>query len=416
MRIVYFTIDNVNDNVILAQTFPLLGRLAALPGVEGVHLFALQKQDDEGYRRWLPGAVRVRVARNHGIWHPLTLFNLVRLALAAWAYARPGAALFGRNPVSLACLSLAAMRRRTRLILDYRGVLSEEYVLQGKIAPRGRPHRLLRGLEGWAIRRADSVLCVSERLRRRTRAWQRDAAEKTIVIPCCYDPRLAHRDDRAMERLRTELGLDPARDFVLVYAGSLSAWNRPEAVLAAHRDFRAVHERTRLLLLTGNLAEARVVFGEEADVLLRSVPHGDIQPYLALADLGLLLRSRSPVNRVASPVKFAEYLACGVPVLVSPGVGDCPAIVRQERVGYVADETLSCAQVVADVRANRSAFRARCRDVATRYFDGDRHLASYTALVTGHVGRARGRGPDGRPDGSASDAGVTEAGSPGVQT
>ena len=383
MRIVYFTIDNINDNVILAQTFPLLGRLGGLPGVEGVDLFALQKTGDEGYHRLLPAAVRVRVGRNHGIRHPITWLHLARLSLAAWACARPGTVLMGRNPVSLFCLGLAALRRRTRLILDYRGILSEEFALQGKIVRRGRMHRFLRGLEGWALRRADGVLCVSARLRRRTRGWRREAAGKLVVIPCCYDPHLTQTDDAAVERVREELGLDPTRDFVLVYAGSLSAWNRPEAVLAAYRGFRAIQERTRLLLLTGNLSEAQAMFGREAGVMIRSVPHSEIQHYLALADLGLLLRDRSPVNRVASPVKFAEYLACGVPVLVSPGVGDCPEIVRRERVGYVFGEALPLDRVAAEIRANRATIRVRCREVAARHFDGDRYLAVYRELVTG---------------------------------
>jgi glycosyltransferase involved in cell wall biosynthesis len=383
MRIVYFTIDNINDNVILAQTFPMLRRLAGLPGVERIDLFALQKTGGEEYRRRLPASVRVRVGRNHGIWHPWTWLHLARLSVAAWACARPGAVLFGRNPVSLCCLSLAALRRRTRLILDYRGVLSEEYVLQGKVARRSWLHRLLRHLEGWALGRADGILCVSERLRRRCRGWHPDAAKDAVVIPCCYDPILVRRNDMAMERLRADLAVNAVQDFVLVYAGSLSAWNRPDLILAAYRAIRTVHAGTKLLLLTGSVTEARAIFGRETGVIIRSVAHADIQHYLALADLGLLLRDRGSVNRVASPVKFAEYLACGVPVLVSPGVGDCPGIVERESVGYVLRPDLPWERVLGEIRAQRETFRTRCLDVAARYFDADRYLASYKVLITG---------------------------------
>lgn len=385
MRIVYFTIDNINDNVILAQTFPMLGRLAGLPDVEGIDLFALHKSGGEEYRRVLPPAVRVRVGRNCGIWHPLTWLHLLRLSVAAWACAESGAVLFGRNPISLLCLGLAALRQRTRLILDYRGILSEEYVLQGKIARRGWIHRRLRHLEWWALGRADGILCVSERLRRRCRGWRPDAAEKATIIPCCYDPHLARRDETTVTRLRMELGVETARDFVLVYAGSLSAWNRPDLILAAYHAFRSFDAGTKLLLLTGSAAEARAIFGREAGVIVRSVPHADIQHYLALADLGLLLRDRSSVNRVASPVKFAEYLACGVPVLVSPGVGDFAGMVAREGVGFVLREDLPLERVASEVRMQRATLRRRCMDVAARYFDGDRYLSQYRGLVTGRA-------------------------------
>ena len=385
MRIVYFTIDNINDNVILAQTLPMLGRFARLPDVGGIDFFALRKTGGDEYRRDLPAAVRVRVGRNYGIWHPLTWLNLLRLSVAAWACAEPGAVLVGRNPVSLFCLGLAASRRRTRLILDYRGILSEEYVLQGKIARKGRIHRSLRQLERWALGRADGILCVSERLRRRCRGWCPDAAKKAVVIPSCYDPNLARRNDTTATHLRIELGLNSARDFVLVYAGSLSAWNRPDLILTAYRTLRAAHADTKLLLLTGSATEARLIFGREAGVIVRSVAHTDIQQYLALADLGLLLRDRSPVNRVASPVKFAEYLACGVPVLVSPGVGDFAGMVAREGVGFVLREDLPLERVASEVRMQRATLRRRCMDVAARYFDGDRYLSQYRGLITGRA-------------------------------
>jgi len=382
MRILYLTIDNINDNVILAQTFPFLGRLAALPGIDGIDLFALKKDRDDRYRASVPSAaIRIRTGTNSGIWHPLTLFHLARLALIAWWQARPGTVLIGRNPMSLLCLAPAALWRTNRLVLDYRGLLSEEYVLQRKIAKHGWMHRLLRRLEGWAIRRADLIVCVSERLSRRALRWRPECAGKILVVPCCYDPQLAKRDDRKVQRLRQEFGLDPHQDFVLTYAGSLSAWNRPEAILAIFRAFRAIHLRTRLLVLTGDLPAAQLTFGGEPGVILRAVPHGEIQNYLTVGDLGLLLRERNSVNRVASPVKFAEYLACGLPVLVSPGVGDFTHLVCAEQVGYVLEPGLSLARVVSEIRGNRSAFRRRCQEVAAHSFDGDRYLSAYKWLI-----------------------------------
>lgn len=382
MRIVYLTIDNINDNVILAQTFPFLGRLAALPGIEGIDLLALRKDGGDGYRSSVPSAaIRIRTGINYGIWHPLTLFHLLRLALIAWWRARPGAVLIGRNPVSFFCLTPAALWRRTRLVLDYRGLLSEEYVLQDKITKRGCMHRLLRGLEGWALHRADAIVCVSQCLHRRTLRWRPECAGRILVVPCCYDPALAKRDDRMVQRLREEFGLDPRQDFVLTYAGSLSAWNRPEAILAVFRAFRAVYSHARLLVLTGDPSAGQAIFGGEPGVILRSVPHGQIQNYLAVADLGLLLREPNSVNRVASPVKFAEYLACGLPVLVSPGVGDFSDFVLAEQVGFVLEAALSLAHVVSEIRGNRSALRIRCQEVAARSFDGDRYLSAYTWLV-----------------------------------
>ena len=227
MRVLYLTIDNVNDNVILAQTLPFLGRLAALPGVEAVRLYALRKEGGERFRDYLPVRVHVHLGENHGLWSPRTWGNLACLAWSARRAAARGTLCIGRNPVSLACLVPAARRANGRLVLDYRGLLSEEYVLQGKVARGGILHRLLRRLEGWALCRADRVLCVSHRLATRARRWRPRASGKLAVVPCACDPDVARRDEGAVAAVRRELSLEADRDLVLVYAGSLSAWNRP---------------------------------------------------------------------------------------------------------------------------------------------------------------------------------------------
>jgi hypothetical protein len=48
-----------------------------------------------------------------------------------------------------------------------------------------------------------------------------------------------------------------------------------------------------------------------------SVPQSQVADYLVAADAGFLLRDASSVNRVSVPVKIGEYLAAGVPVVVS---------------------------------------------------------------------------------------------------
>jgi glycosyltransferase involved in cell wall biosynthesis len=410
MRVIYCTIDNVNDNVILAQTLPFLGRLARLPGVEAVHLLALRKHGGEKFRAYLSGGIRVRLAENRGRFHPLTLLRVASLAWAAWRLVGGADVCIGRNPVSVLCLWPAARLRGARLVFDYRGILSEEYVLQGRIARRGAMHRLLRALEGWVLDHVDATVCVSHRLAARARRWRARRAVETAVVPCCCDARVARAAEVAVDSRRRELGLDPTRDFVLLYAGSLSAWNAPHEMLAVYWACRETEAATRFLVLTEDTDRAAVVLGAAPDVLVRAVPHADIGSYLAVGDLGLLIRSSSPVNRVASPVKFGEYLACGVPVLVSPGVGDCPAIVEREQAGFVLRDDRLLADIVAEIRRERAAFRARCRRVAAALFDAERYTAVYRGLLAGEVGSAPGRRreraahraatrPPARPDG-----------------
>jgi glycosyltransferase involved in cell wall biosynthesis len=99
-----------------------------------------------------------------------------------------------------------------------------------------------------------------------------------------------------------------------------------------------------------------------------------VPAYLGAADLGLLLRERTLVNEVASPVKFGEYLAAGVPVVITDGVGDLSTLVNDRGVGVVLsaeawDERMSgnvkkVGAFLANYDRDASGMRERCRVVA----------------------------------------------------
>ena len=84
-----------------------------------------------------------------------------------------------------------------------------------------------------------------------------------------------------------------------------------------------------------------------------------------MGDVGLLLRDDLPVNRVASPTKFAEYCLCGLPVLTTPYVGDFSEYVRQFSLGYQVDlSNLQADKALLTFLQNVHERRARiCRSV-----------------------------------------------------
>ena len=68
---------------------------------------------------------------------------------------------------------------------------------------------------------------------------------------------------------------------------------------------------------------------------VRSATHEEVPGLLNASDLGLLLLRPSPNIRTASPAKFAEYLNSGLPVLITPDVGDFSELVVKDEVGAI---------------------------------------------------------------------------------
>lgn len=378
IRLTYLTLDHLDDEVVKAQSIPWLRMLLDAGLVAGVGLHGAVKGDQQTYHAAIGNSpIRVATAPNRGIWSPRTWVNFLRLGLSA---GRSGAdILVGRGPFSL--LLLATSRRgKRRLVLDARGLLAEEFALQRRYPPRGLRHRIFRRMERAAVRRADAILCVSRRLATFLRRMSATDGGRFWVVPCCAEPAVLLGDAGPDPSLRAGLGLAPEA-FVVAYAGSISRWNRLEPMLDVFRAIQAADLGARFLLLTRDVDAVRRAQLEHADLqsalILKAVPHVEVGRYLRLADIGLLLRDRHLVNRVASPVKFAEYLACGLPVLISAGVGDYSEMVAASRVGFVCSNPPVMEEIIRAIRADREGFRRRCRELAVRQFDRGAYLAAY---------------------------------------
>jgi glycosyltransferase involved in cell wall biosynthesis len=199
--------------------------------------------------------------------------------------------------------------------------------------------RLLRRIEGIALRKSDHIFCVSDALRvRLTERWGLEGRPMD-VIPSCADPNLFRFDPMARERMRAHLKL--ADRMIMVYSGSMYRWQLVDKIIGLARHVMRTNPRLHLLLLTPDLAEARRTLSAAlpaGSYTFLHVPHSRMPHYLAAADVGLLIRQAHALNQVACPTKFAEYVMCGLPVLVTDGLGDLAEFVRGQRIGLVLSD------------------------------------------------------------------------------
>lgn len=72
-----------------------------------------------------------------------------------------------------------------------------------------------------------------------------------------------------------------------------------------------------------------------SDVMVIQVPHGEVARYLCAADVGVLLRENTLTNKVASPIKFSEYMCCGLPCIISGNIGDTEEIIGEGNAGII---------------------------------------------------------------------------------
>jgi len=177
---------------------------------------------------------------------------------------------------------------------------------------------LARWAERWILRRADRVVVVSEVLAEHVRRLG-VRPERVIVLPNGVDPRLFHTDlDGGDVRLR--LGLGPR--FVVGFSGTLKPWHGVDHLLRAVARARQDEADIELLLIGDgpereNLTTlARHLGLAEHTHFVGSVPHDQVGRHLAACDV--LTAPYGPLEQhYFSPLKVAEYLAAGRPVIAS---------------------------------------------------------------------------------------------------
>lgn len=312
--------------------------------------------------------------------------NLVNMAatLRQLARARAIGHAYVRGIWGAVIIALAGLRGRLPYVFDVRGDLGDELVAGGSPAYK---RAIYLAIERWSIRGATQVSAVTNALANVVSSGH--GGRNVAVVPCCIDAdAMTAPPDLAAAR-REELGYRPG-DVVLVYAGGLSHYQQVPAMLAMWRRLRDEPQLYFLLLTNDDPHKSTAVVGDLGDFGGRlrhlSLPRAQVPTTLGAADIGFMLRDSRLLNRVASPVKFPEYLCAGLSIVGSPGTGDASALIERHDLGVLADPDdvdRGVAAIRALIAMRRSApedCRARARDVVQRVYDWRAQSATFAQL------------------------------------
>jgi glycosyltransferase involved in cell wall biosynthesis len=178
----------------------------------------------------------------------------------------------------------------------------------------------------------------------------------------------------------------------MVFPGRVGRWHYTEETFGVVRGVLDADPSAFLLVLTPELEAARTLARRllpQGRYHIQAAAHADVPRFLRASDLGLLLRAQDPINVAACPTKFGEFMMCGLPVLISEGIGDCSAFVAEHAAGVVLerpDPALAVQRIAALRGEPEVARRARIAAAGRERFSRQRHAAElaagYRALLT----------------------------------
>jgi glycosyltransferase involved in cell wall biosynthesis len=264
------------------------------------------------------------------------------------------------------------------------------YMLQTGTWQRWDPKYLVqRRWEEQVKRNASALITVSHGYAQHLREREGISLSRLRTVPCWVDSDRFRLDPQARFLLRQQLGIGDR--LAVVYAGKFGGIYSPLHDLAILRDLQqGLGQPIYLMLLTS--ADPDAVnqqindAGFSADqVFVQRVPYDHVNAYLNAADLAVSFINSGPWSFACSAIKHGEYWACGLPVLMPPGVGDEAGWLENEQAGAIAPFSDPAAVRAAAIRLrvilDEPDHRERIRAIGLRERGAASLLTTYSWLL-----------------------------------
>lgn len=265
-----------------------------------------------------------------------------------------------------------------RLVIDVRSSLTAE-IHEYDSFPNPQLRKEIKKTEEEAILGADFRIAVSEAMVQHWRDEYGYSDNKHVVIPCTLNRSVFEKHElkeHAIAERRIELGY-AEDDIILIFSGSSAPWQGKvlkEQVL----DHYLQKEKHHLIFLSKpNELIDRLSQAHPGRVKRFWLSHEEVPDFLQIGDYGMLLREQSVTNKVASPAKFAEYLAAGLKVLISHNLGDFSNLVKAENLGFLVKEN----EELPSLSSVTFEEKKRLNTLALNQFSKEYHDKEYNAIL-----------------------------------
>lgn len=163
-----------------------------------------------------------------------------------------------------------------------------------------------------------------------------------ITVPCAVNPSLFFVDGKKRMIMREKYNIADD-EIVGVYAGKFGGLYLKEATFTLYRAAFHYFKSFFLVILAPPeyhdwiWQQLQRVECPLSRVIVEHATHQAVPDYLNMSDFGFATYKSRPSHKFLSPVKLAEFWACGLPVVLTKGTGDESSFVEEETAGVLFD-------------------------------------------------------------------------------
>lgn len=270
-------------------------------------------------------------------------------------------------PITLSAITVKKLIKKLKIIFDPRSPFPEENItIMWKY--NSLSYQLWKYLEKEYLKESDITIAISNTYVEHFKRIYADT--KFEVIPNNADVTKFTMDNEFRKYFRKYLGIDET-ELLFVYSGSLgNPWNDPEVYAKFIIKLRELDIKHNFLFLTNNVNNLKKVFDEYSiksnEYFVFPIHFNEMPKYLSAADFGLNLMERKDI-RIS--IKTVEYLAMGLPIVITSNVIGANEIVEQHCIGFVIEDIESInMDKLKNFIYQKKRISLRCRNLASEKF------------------------------------------------
>jgi len=276
-----------------------------------------------------------------------------------------------------------------KFIFDMRGLVPDEQVYCGNWRKSSLKYKGAKYIERKLLHSADTIVVVTETFRDYVQNVLSSGLLKNItVIHNCVDTNKFRFDPLQRNQLRSKLNLQ--NKFILVYGGSAVEWHLVEEMI----DFFVVMKKKLLhshfLILTYEKEKlSKIIYNKglsKNDYTLIEAGPQEMPACLSVADLAISFIKLTFTKTIAAfPVKFAEYLAVGLPIIINSGIGGTDQLIKTNKLGVIIDgfndeNYQKAINAILDILKEGDDLRRRCREFVQKNLSLEQAVNGYEII------------------------------------
>jgi len=322
MKLIYIT--SALDSAFNSQVCDLLNHHSFNNEIKEIHLLIQAKEQETKCNK----IINIKFIKHYPQYNFFNFFNARVFLKALKRIGVDNNTVFHtRGHLSAFYLKLALNKlnlKTINILVDIRGTAIEEFTLFNRLNPTLTKQKIKHFNRAYNCIKTFNFSCVSQTLKEYMVNNYGIDNPKTIIAHSLVSNNFTY-SDKFRNEIRSDLGLTKDDICIVFSTGGGSLWQNTDKIIKLFSEIKNV----KVLIL------AKGDFSKYNNVIAKYIDFTDMPKYLSAADIAIIKRDDNIVNHVASPIKFSEYLACGLPVIADNSVKLIAETINNNNVGVV---------------------------------------------------------------------------------